>query len=163
MNIIPAHNRLYLLEGYNTVYQYDVLCISETFLASSNITLSVPGDNLVCSDHPKICRSFKQCNERCRLFVLQRKFMPEGIYCSIPFSLLFIDFQVNQQLSFMTFNQILRNFLISLSNLNYTVLLYWVILMQDLIILDDTTINNAWATSTNVKSNSFITKLIIFH
>ena len=89
--------------------------------------------------------------------------MPEGIYCSIPFCLLFIDFQVNKQLSLMTFYQTLRNFLISLSNLNYTVLLYWVILMQDLIILNDTTVNNAWATSTNNKSNSFITKLIIFH
>ena len=88
--------------------------------------------------------------------------MPEGIYCSIPFSLLFIDFQVNQQLSLMTFNQTLRNFLISLSNLNYTVLLYWVILMQDLIILNDTTINNTWTTSTNVKSNSFITKPLSF-
>ena len=31
VNSILAHNKLSLLEAYNTIHQYDILCISETF------------------------------------------------------------------------------------------------------------------------------------
>ena len=45
-----------LLEAYNTVHKYDILCKSETYLDSSvsidDTTLSFPGYNLVPSDHP---------------------------------------------------------------------------------------------------------------
>ena len=45
-----------LLEAYNTIHKYDILCISETYLDSSvsvdDTTLSLPGYNLVRSDHP---------------------------------------------------------------------------------------------------------------
>ena len=46
VNSILAHNKLSLLEAYNTVHKYDILCISETYLDSSvsldDTTLSLP-------------------------------------------------------------------------------------------------------------------------
>ena len=55
INSILAHNKLTLLQPYNTIHQYDILCISETYLDSSvlidDTTLSLPGFNLVWSDH----------------------------------------------------------------------------------------------------------------
>ena len=55
VNRILAHNKLSLLEAYKTTHKYDILCISETYLDSSisvDTTLSLPGDNIVQSDHP---------------------------------------------------------------------------------------------------------------
>ena len=53
---ILAHSKLSLLEAYNAVHKYDILCISETYSDSSvsvdGTTLSLPGYNLVRSDHP---------------------------------------------------------------------------------------------------------------
>ena len=56
LNSILAHNKLPLLEAYNTIHKYDILCISKTYLDSSvsvdGTTLSLSGYNLVRSDHP---------------------------------------------------------------------------------------------------------------
>ena len=56
INSILAHNKLTLLQAYNTIHQYDILCISETYLDSSisndDTTLSLPGYNLARSDRP---------------------------------------------------------------------------------------------------------------
>ena len=45
-----------LLEACNTIHEYDILCISETYLDSSvsvdDTTPSLPGYNLIWSDHP---------------------------------------------------------------------------------------------------------------
>ena len=70
VNSILAHNKLSLLEAYNTVHKYDILCISETYLDSSvsvnDTTLSLPGYNLVQSDHPRnikrggVCLYYKE-------------------------------------------------------------------------------------------------------
>ena len=52
VNSILAHNKLSLLEEYNTIHQYDILCISETYLESSvsiDYTTLFPGYNLVRS------------------------------------------------------------------------------------------------------------------
>ena len=55
LNSILAHNKLSLLEAYNTIHKYDILCISETYLDFSvsvdDTTLSLPDYNLVWSDH----------------------------------------------------------------------------------------------------------------
>ena len=46
-NSILSHNKWSLLEAYNTIHQYDILYISETYLDSSvstdDTTLSLPG------------------------------------------------------------------------------------------------------------------------
>ena len=51
VNSILAHNSLSLLEAYNTIHKYDILCISETYLDSSvsveDTTLFLPGYNFV--------------------------------------------------------------------------------------------------------------------
>ena len=56
INSILAHNKLTLLQAYNTIHQYDILCISETYLDSSisndDTNLSFTGYNLARSDHP---------------------------------------------------------------------------------------------------------------
>ena len=59
-----------LLEAYDTVHKYDILCISETYLNSSvsvdDTTLSLPGYNLVRSDRPSnikkggVCLYYKE-------------------------------------------------------------------------------------------------------
>ena len=70
VNSILAHNKSSLLEAYNTVHKYNILCISETYLDSSvsgdDTTLSLPGYNLVRSDHPSnikrggVCLYYKE-------------------------------------------------------------------------------------------------------
>ena len=56
VNSMLACNTYSLEEAYNTIYEYDILCKSETYLDSSvsvlDTTLSLPGYNLVRSDHP---------------------------------------------------------------------------------------------------------------
>ena len=51
VNRLLAHNKISLLTAYNTIHQYDVICISETFLDSSvtldDQNLSIQGDSLI--------------------------------------------------------------------------------------------------------------------
>ena len=65
INSILTHNKLSLLEAYNTVHKYDILCISETYLDSSalvdNTTPSLSGYNLVRSDHPSNVKRCRVC------------------------------------------------------------------------------------------------------
>ena len=55
---ISAHNfsKLSLLSSYNSIYNYDLICLSETFLDSSFLPddprLSLDGYNLIRADHP---------------------------------------------------------------------------------------------------------------
>ena len=54
LNSILIHNKLSLLEEYNTIHQYDILCISETYLdspVSIDYTTLFAGYNLVRSDN----------------------------------------------------------------------------------------------------------------
>ena len=58
LNSISAHNyvKLSLLRAYLAFHNFDIICLSETYLNSSNLpddeTLEIPGYNLVRSDHP---------------------------------------------------------------------------------------------------------------
>ena len=59
MNSISAHNyaKLSLLRAYLAFHKFDMICLSETCLNSSNLpnveTLEISGYNLVRSDHPR--------------------------------------------------------------------------------------------------------------
>ena len=65
-----AHDKISLLTAYNTIHQYDVICVSETFLDSSvsldNRNLSIQGYSLIWADHPDdvkrggVCLYFKE-------------------------------------------------------------------------------------------------------
>ena len=58
LNNLPAHNfaKMLLLKACNTIYKYDVICLSEIYLDSSipsdYVSLDLEGYNLVCADHP---------------------------------------------------------------------------------------------------------------
>ena len=58
VNSLPNDNycEVSALKAYNTVYKYDFLCVSETFLnfsfESSDKDLMIEGYNLIRSDHP---------------------------------------------------------------------------------------------------------------
>ena len=58
LNSIPAHNfiKLSLLRAYISVDEFNVICLSETYLdssiSSSDDNLEIPGYTLVCADNP---------------------------------------------------------------------------------------------------------------
>ena len=58
VNSVKAHNflKLSLLSSYNSIYKYDLICLSETFLDSSfpsmDERLSIDNYDLVRADHP---------------------------------------------------------------------------------------------------------------
>ena len=70
VNSLLAHNKISLLTAYNTIHQYDVICISETFLDSSvpldDHNLPIQGYSLIRTDHPDnvkkggVCLYFKE-------------------------------------------------------------------------------------------------------
>ena len=57
-NSISAHDfeKLRSLQAFNSVYQFDIICLSETFLDSSfssdDMNLSIKGYNIIRADHP---------------------------------------------------------------------------------------------------------------
>ena len=59
LNSISAHNyaKLSLLRAYLAFHKFEIICLSETYLNSSNSpddeTLEMCGYNLVLSDHPR--------------------------------------------------------------------------------------------------------------
>ena len=58
LNGITAHNyvKMSLLEAYNAVYNYDIICLGETFLDSSykcdDHSIKLQGYQLILADHP---------------------------------------------------------------------------------------------------------------
>ena len=58
LNSIAAHNfiKMFLLQAYNSIHKFDVICLSETYLDSSyhidDDQLALPGYNLIGADKP---------------------------------------------------------------------------------------------------------------
>ena len=90
VNNILAHNKLFLLEPYNTIHQDDILCISETYLDSSvsidGTTLSLPVLNLVWLDYPSnvkrggVCLCYK---ETLFLRMINVSFFSQCVLCEV--------------------------------------------------------------------------------
>ena len=70
MNSLVADKKISLLAAYNSIYRYDIICISESFLDSTisdddNI-FHMEGYNLIRADHPDnikrggVCLYFKK-------------------------------------------------------------------------------------------------------
>ena len=63
LNSISAHmfTKVSLLSAYISVYKFDIICLSETYLnseiPSDDENLEIPGYNLVREDHPSISKS----------------------------------------------------------------------------------------------------------
>ena len=59
LNSLTSHNceKVNLLEVYNAVTKFDIICLSESFLDSSILTennnLTINGYKMVRADHPK--------------------------------------------------------------------------------------------------------------
>ena len=88
VNSILAHSKLTLLEAYNTIHQYDILWISETYLDSSvsndDTTLSLPGYNLAQSDHPGNVKKDGVClyyKEKWSLRMINVSFLSQCVLC----------------------------------------------------------------------------------
>ena len=84
VNSILAHNKLSLLEAYNTVHKYDILCISETYLDSSvsldDITLSLPVIILFNLIILAICLYYK---ENLSLISINVPFLSQCVLCEV--------------------------------------------------------------------------------
>ena len=90
VNSLLAHDKISLLTAYNTIHQYDVICVSETFLDSSvsldDRNLSIQGYILIRADHPDdvkrggVCLYFK---ENLTLKVIDNSFIAQCIVCEI--------------------------------------------------------------------------------
>ena len=71
LNSLTAHNylKVSLLRAYVAIRKFDVICLSETYLHSSNLSdndnFNLPGYNVVRADHPSnakkggVCICFK--------------------------------------------------------------------------------------------------------
>ena len=68
VNSIMARNNLSLISAYNTIYKYDIICISESYLdnkADGNVLL-IDGYNLIRANRPNnqknggACMQFKE-------------------------------------------------------------------------------------------------------
>ena len=94
VNSLLAHDKISLLTAYNTIHQYDVICVSETFLNSSvllhNCNLSIQGYSLgyslIRADHPDDVKMGSTClyfTEELTLKVIYNSFIAQCIVCEI--------------------------------------------------------------------------------
>ena len=67
LNSITAHDfaKIDLLQAYNTIKQYDMICLSESYLdasvSSGNYNLNINGNNLVRADQPENVKTGGVC------------------------------------------------------------------------------------------------------
>ena len=67
LNCISAqtYTNVSLLTAYNFTHNFDIICLSETFLnsetAPNNPNLEIPGYNMYCTDHPSNCKRGGVC------------------------------------------------------------------------------------------------------
>ena len=120
VNSIQAHNKLSLLQAYNTIHQYDILCISETYLDSSvstdDSTLSLPGYNLVRSDHPSNVKRVAVClyhRGNLSLRIISVSFLSQCVLCEVTIQrqkdYLIVIYQSPSQTT-VEFDEFLSNF-----------------------------------------------------
>ena len=80
-----AHKKLSLLEACNTIHQYDILCISETYLDSSvsidGTTLSLPGYILPRSVKRRGVSLYYK--ENLSLRIINASFLSQCVLCEI--------------------------------------------------------------------------------
>ena len=91
-NSVLAHNcaKVTFLEGYNSVFKYDFICISETYLdstiSSDNKNLNISGYNLIRANHLSnskrgdVCIYFK---ESLAVQALNNIGLPECLVCKV--------------------------------------------------------------------------------
>ena len=186
VNNILAHNKLSLLEVYNTIHQYDILCVSETYLDSSvsidDTTLSLSGNNLARSDHPSnvkrggVCLYYK---ENLSLRVINASFLSQCMLCEVTIQrqkgYVIVIYQSPSQTA-VEFDEFLSNlddllnfvkqqlqpsFTIILGDFNARSKSWW---LDDIISPEGPDIDDSvWTAATNIRAYPFTTKFIILH
>ena len=133
-------NKLFLLETYNAVHKYDILCITEAYLDFSvpfdATTLPLTGYNLVRSDHPNNIKRGGAClyhKENLSLRSINAPFFFQCVLCEVTSQsqkgYVIVIYQ-SQSLLTVEFDEFLSSLL--LKDLNHPLLLYSSISMQDL-------------------------------
>ena len=61
----PSYTKVSLLTAYNFIHNFDVICVSETFLnsetAANDPNLEIAGYNMYCADHLSNCKRGSVC------------------------------------------------------------------------------------------------------
>ena len=89
MNSILAHNNISLLKAYNTIHQYDVICLSETFFDSSVLldeyNLFIQGYCPIPANDPEDLKRSGVClyQKRLTLEIIDDCFIAQCIVCEI--------------------------------------------------------------------------------
>ena len=92
VNSLLAHDcaKVTSLEAYNSVFKYDFICISETYLCSTisseNNNLNISGHNLIRADHPSNSKRGGVCiyhKESPVVQTLNNIGLPECLVCKI--------------------------------------------------------------------------------
>ena len=92
VNSLVAHNfsKLRQLEAYNSLYNYDFICISETYLDSfvthNNENIQLDGYSLIRSDHPsdsKRCGVCLYCKESLGVKIINLSARNECTLCEV--------------------------------------------------------------------------------
>ena len=95
MNSLSAHNllKLYSITAYNTIYKYDFICISETYLDSSiqsdDRDISINGYKLIRADHPSNSKRGGVCifyRESLAVQSIKINYLNECLLCEVSFN-----------------------------------------------------------------------------
>ena len=95
VNSLSAHNLLKLssITAYNTIYKYDFICISETYLDSSvqsdNRDISINGYKLIRADHPSNSKRGGVCifyRESLAVQSIKINYLTECLLCKFSFN-----------------------------------------------------------------------------
>ena len=82
------HNKLSLLSAYNSLYKFDLICISDTYLdkLTDHDALSIDGCNIIRADHPHNQKRYGVCiyfKEQLKLKQIITPNFSEYILCEI--------------------------------------------------------------------------------
>ena len=133
LNSIVAHNysKLIALAAYNAIHNFDIICLSETFLNSNHQTkdeaLALKGYKLIRADHPDNTRRGGICiyyKESLPIKVVNLNYLSECLVCEITFirkQCFIVSLYRSPTQTATEFNNFLSNFehlLNHISNLN---------------------------------------------
>ena len=80
------------IEAYNSIHNYDFICISETYLDSSissdDKDIAIEGYNIICADHPSNLKKGGVCiyyKESLAVKLIDVTFLNKCILCEVTF------------------------------------------------------------------------------
>ena len=93
LNSLPAHSftKLTQLKAYNSIYKYDFICLSETYLDSStpDNLIEIEGCKLIRADHPDNIKGGGVCiyyKESLPLLVINTPYLKEALLLEMDYN-----------------------------------------------------------------------------